>query len=106
MRHTPGRTGRLGLVGVLATTVLPLSACQLQASCSDIEYSIAANAHGAANARAALDAFLAGADAKDFPTAGWTGPSAAGLFSAGAASVTVTQLGGAAGWFVTSAKTC
>lgn len=96
---------RLGLALVVASTVIPLSACSSPA-CRGLAYSIADGAKGAASQRAALDAFLASEDSRGFPKENWTGPSAAGVFTSGAASVTVTETNGSKDWFVTEAKSC
>ena len=97
---------RLGLALGIASTVVPLSACSGPASCRGLAYDIAVGAKGAASQKAALAAFLASGDSRDFPTGNWTGPSAAGVFTSGAASVTVTQTNGSKDWFVTEAKSC
>jgi len=97
---------RLGLALVIASTVVTLSACSRPASCRGLAYDIAVGAKGAASQKAALDAFLASGDSRDFPTDNWTGPSSAGVFTSGAASVTVTQTNGSKDWFVTEAKSC
>jgi hypothetical protein len=99
-------TARLGLALGIASTVVPLSACSGPASCRGLAYDIAVGAKGAASQKAALDAFLASGDSRDFPTGNWTGPSAAGVFTSGAASVTVSQTNGSKDWFVTEAKSC
>ncbi len=62
--------GRWGLACVLVLAVVPLSACRPLTSCRGLEYDIASGATGAADERAALDAFLASCDSHDFPTEG------------------------------------
>lgn len=97
---------RLSLALGIALTVVPLNACSSPASCRGLAYDIAVGAKGAATQKAALDAFLASGDSRDFPKDNWTGPSATGVFRSGAASVTVTQPNGSKDWFVTEAKSC
>lgn len=105
-RGTGLAAARLSLALGIASTVVPLSACSGPASCRGLAYDIAVGAKGAASQKAALDAFLASGDSRDFPTESWSGPSSAGVFTSGAASVTVTQTNGSKDWFVTEAKSC
>ena len=98
--------GRWAVACALCLSVVPLSACREQTSCRGLEYDIASSAVGAPSQQAALDAFLGSGDSRDFPTDGWTGPSPAGVFTSGAAKVTVTKPPGSSYWFVTSARSC
>jgi hypothetical protein len=99
-------TARWALTCVLVLAVVPLNACRATTSCTGMNYDYAQDAVGSANEHAALDVFLHGPDAQSFPADGWAGPSPAGVFTSGSATVTVIQLPGSATWVVSEARTC
>lgn len=100
---------RTSFVAVLA--LLPgLLVAPALAGCSHVcevyEYSLASGIARSSTQEGALRAYLASHDGADFPREGWTGPDDGGAFRSGSAEVSVTARPDAAGWAVTSARTC